>query len=249
MRKTFLATLCVAVLTGGQAASEEFPSQATYLFYVQGALAGKSDIAFTTEGTAYVFASTTEVGLGGSRQSFSCRSEFDKNTLRPRFFRYEGTQDGKDFSGTVRFDADSAKSTRERSGLKTSSRVPWSDASFVFENYVPEHLAVLVRQLAASGRDTQRLSVLLPSQMMLSPGLAAIESEVEIPTRPAPVVCKKYIVSLQNTSPFYLYLHPKQNSLIYMDFPANQTEVFLESAFGNEPKTRYKAPSKPQSQD
>ncbi len=228
--------------------ADDFPSKATYLFFIQGAPAGKSDIAFAGENGAYVFTSTTEVALGEQRHSLSCRSEFDKNTLRPRLFRYEGTRGGESVSGSIRLDPDSIRASLEVSGTQTSSRMLWVDGTFVFQNYVPEHLAVLARYLAASPKAFERFSILFPSDMMAAPGIATIETEVELATRSAPIVCKIYSVTLQNSAPFYLFVDSKRNSLVYMDFPVTQTEVFLESAFGSHPGTQYSAPRKPGSE-
>ena len=71
--------------------------------------------------------------------------------------------------------------------------------------------------------------------------LALLESEVEIDTSPRSV-CKKYHFEIDRGTPFYGYIDPKRNLLLYMDFPATNTEIFLEGAFVDAPVTKYVRP-------
>ena len=224
----------------------EFPSKMTYLYYVQGRIAGRSEVNVTLENGVYVFSSSQEVESGDFKQKLACRTELDGRTLRARSFHYEGVRQGESVSGTVRVEADSAKGELEANGSPYTGRTAWVDPTFFFENYVPEHLIFIGRHAAASKKLQTKFSVVFPSDMVSLPAAAATESEVEISTRPSPTVCNKYAVGFQGSSPFYLYVDPDRNVPIYVDFPAVQTEAFLKEAFGEHPTPKYTAQPSPQ---
>ena len=240
---------CVASLGPGAPATDDFAPHTTYLFFVDGASAGTSDITLTAEGGKYVFTSTSRIQVGEEAHSLSCRTEFEKTTLRPLRFRYEGERNAVTLSGNVELGPDSVRAVLEVGGTKMPSRSPWTDGTVVFQNYVPEHLAVLARRLAVSDKPYERFVFLFPSEMMTTPALAIVESEIELATRPKPTVCRKFAVSVQNSAPFDLYVDSERNSRVYMDFRIAKTEVFLHSAFGDQPHTRYGTPPEPAADD
>jgi hypothetical protein len=242
---SWAAGVGIAIAWAGSFGAAEFPAKSTYLFFVQGKSAGKSEIACTEESGAYVFNSTSEVAFSEYTHTLTCRTEFDKKTLRARLFRYKGVRMGESLSGTVRIEGGLANGDLEAGGTSFSARAQWVDPTFLFQNYVPEHLAILARHLAASDQPYTRFTMVFPSDMMSLSGIATVESEVELATRPSPAVCKKYVVTFQNSAPFALYIDRKRNLPIYMDFPAVQAEVFLQSAYGDHPATRYVAPVAP----
>lgn len=242
-----VSAACVAFPGPNARGAEDFPRSATYLFFTNGELLGKSKITVAVENGRYVFTSKSEIKTGEESQSLSCRTEIDRTELRPIEFRYEGTQSGGRISGTVTLGPDSVRAALETAGHTRRTRLEWTEGMVLFQNYVPEHLAVLARRLALSTKAFERFFVLFPSDMVSSQAVATADSEIELAARPAPVICRKYVVSIRNSSPFYLYLESKHNSLVYMDFPANRTEVFLESVFGEHPATRYTVPVQPES--
>lgn len=242
MRRIMLLVLAALWLACGTAFSAGFPAKATYLFFIKGVPAGRSDIECTTEGGAYVFRSTSKVTIGQITDSLTCRTEFDQKTLRPRLFQYKGVLSGEQASGTIRIDADSAVSSTVKAGYPLSARLKWTDPTLIFQNFTPEHLVVLSRFLTASDAITRRFTVLFPADMMFVPTVSEVASELEIPTRPVPSICKKFGISIQSSFPFYMYVDPKQSLPVYMDFLGVQTEMFLQSAFGDHPPTKY-APS------
>lgn len=248
MRRIVLCASAALLLACGTAFSAEFPAKATYLFFIQGAYAGRSEIKCIQADGAYVFGSTSNVVHGEFSETLSCRTEFDKKTLRPRLFQYKGVLSGDSLSGTIRVDGDSAFSNLKIGANSFAVRVPWADPKLFFQNYVPEHLIVLAHHLAASEALAQRFTILFPSDMMFVPGAAEVASEVELATRPSPVVCKKILVAFQSSLPFYLYVDRKRNLPVYMDFPGVQTEMFLQSAYGDHPGTKYAPPEDPGTQ-
>jgi hypothetical protein len=242
---SWTAGVGIAIAWAGSFGAAEFPAKATYLFFVQGTPAGKSEIECVQKDGAYVFSSTSSVVHGEFAETLSCRTEFDQKTLRPRLFQYKGVLSGESLSGTIRVDGDSAFSDVKTGANSFSVRVRWTDPTLVFQNYVPEHLVVLAHHLAASETLAQRFTILFPSDMMFVPGAAEVASEVELATRPSPAVCRKFVVAFQSSLPFYLYVDRKRNLPVYMDFPGVQTEMFLQSAFGDHPGTKYTPPKEP----
>jgi hypothetical protein len=241
------AILALALLAAGSlpVRSADLPAKITYLFFVQGKPSGRSEIAVTLKDGAYTLSSSQEIAFAEYHQKLSCRTELDGRTLRARSFHFEGVRQGDAVSGTVRAEGDSARGTFESKGTPYTGKAAWTDASFFFENYVPEHLMLLGRQVAASTRPQTKFTVVFPSDMIALPGAAEEDSEIELPAKPKPIVCKKYAVGFQNSSPFFLFVDPDRGIPVYMVFPATQTEVFLVDAFGEKPKTNYITPTAP----
>lgn len=227
------------------AVSTELPSKTAYLFFVQGKAAGRTDITVTLQNGVYVVSSSQEVAFGDYHQKLDCRTELDGRTLRARSFHFQGVRQGEAVSGTVRAEGDSARGTFETKGTPYSGKTVWNDATFFFENYVPEHLLLIGRHIAASTKLQTKFSVVFPSDMMTLPAIAESESEVELPARPAPIVCNKYAVGFQNAAPFFLFVDPQRKIPVYMVFPATQTEIFLEEVFGERPTPNYAPPTGP----
>jgi hypothetical protein len=227
------------------AATAELPAKITYLFFVQGKPAGRSDVAITLRGGVYTISSSQDVGFADYRQKLSCRTELDGRTLRERSFHFEGVRQGEAVSGTVQAEGDSARGKFESKGVPYTGKTAWNDATFFFENYVPEHLVLIGRHIAASTKLQTKFAVVFPSDMITLPGTATAESEIEVPAKPAPIICTKYVIGFQNAAPFYLFVDPERNIPVYMVFPATQTEIFLMEAFGENPTPNYLAPSAP----
>jgi hypothetical protein len=242
------AGLAVAASATGGARTTDFPAKATYLFFIQGAPAGRSDIECTAEGGAYVFRSTSKVTNGESTDTLSCRTEFDQKTLRPRLFEYTGRLSGESASGTIRVEGDSAFSRTETAGNPFSARLKWTEPTLIFQNFVPEHLLVVSRFLAASKVLAGRFTIMFPADMMFVPGAYEVASEVELPTKPAPSICKKFGIAIQSSFPFYMYVDQKRSLPVYMEFPGVQTEMFLQSAFGDSPRPKFNRPAAPAAQ-
>ncbi len=223
----------------------EPPSKATYLYFVQGQPAGRAEIQTTQEGGAYVVTSTSKIEFIDFNQTLSCRTEFEKATRRPTLFRYDGVRNKEKMSGTVRIGNGAAEGKLEAGETPYSGRVTWKDPTYLFQDYVPDHLMMMARDLLALEKESSAFSVLFPSSMVLLPAVASNESEIELPVRPKPVVCRKFGIGFQNAAPFFVYVDSKQGIPIYLDFPAVQTEVFLQGTFGDHPATKYVAPPQP----
>jgi hypothetical protein len=223
----------------------EPPSKAIYLYFVQGQPAGKAEIQTTLEGGAYVVTSTSEIDFVDFNQTLTCRTDFAKESRRPTLFRYDGFRNDVKMSGTVRIGNGSAEGKLESGGTPYSGRVAWNDPTYLFQDYVPDHLMMMARDLLALEKESSTFTVLFPSNMVLLPAIASNESEIELPVRPKPVVCRKFGIGFQNAAPFFVYVDSKQGIPIYVDFPSVQTEVFLQGTFGDHPATKYVAPPQP----
>jgi hypothetical protein len=244
MKRTGYLVLAL-VAAAFPAVSAELPSKITYLFFVQGKPAGRSDATVTLRSGVYTISSSQDIQFGDFHQKLECRTELDGQTLRARSFHLEGVRQGEAVSGTVEAEGDSARGKLESKGVPYAGKAAWNDEAFFFENYVPEHLMLLGRYIAASTKLQTRFSVVFPSDMISLPGVATAESEIEVPAKPAPIVCGKYSVGFQNAAPFYLFVDPQRKIPVYMVFPATQTEIFLQEAFGDKPKPNYNPPSAP----
>ncbi len=237
-----LALIAAAVLP---AVSAELPSKITYLFFVQGNPAGRSDMTVTLRNGIYTISSSEDVAFTGFQQKLACRTELDGRTLRARSFHFEGVRQGEPVSGTVQAEGDSVRGKFETKGVPYTGKAPWNDATFFFENYVPEHLMLIGRHIAASTKLQTKFMVVFPSEMIALSGVGSAESEIEIPAGPAPIICNKYAVGFQNAAPFYLFFDPQRRMPVYMVFPATQTEIFLLEAFGEKPRPNYIPPKTP----
>ncbi len=246
MLRTVLSFVAFFMVGIGFAHAGSTPSEVTYLYFIQGNYAGKSVVEITEKSDIYVYTSTSEIKFGDFAQTLSCRTEIEKTTLRPRFFRYEGVLNGGAVSGTLRVEGDTLHAETEIDGDRFASTKEFIDPSCLFQDYIPEHQIVILNKILAVDEMFVRFNVLLPSNQMSLAAVITIESELELPTHPRPTVGKKYAISIQNSSTYYSYLDPKRNIPVYMDFPVSQTEVFLEGAFGENPRPKYVAPEEPE---
>ena len=118
----------------------------------------------------------------------------------------------------------------------------------IFQNFVPEHLIVVSRFSPPRRRLAGRFTILFPADMMFVPGAYEVASELELPTRPTPSICKKFGIALESSFPFYMYVEKKSSLPVYMEFPGVQTEMFLQSAFGDNPQPKFSRPAAPADQ-
>ena len=226
--------------------AEKLPDSATYLYYIQGKYAGKSTFDLTEDKDIYVFTSTSDIEFGDYSQTFTARTEIEKETLKLRFFKYEGKRTKQTLSGTIWAEGDSISADNAIDGNHYPSGSKLTAPTFLFQDYFSEHQIIMLWAISRAKDTFMRFSILLPSDFMMMPTVATIDSEIELSTGSSAVVCKKYGVSIQNSGVYFLYLDPKQGIPVYMDFPGTQAEGFLESAFGDNPPTKYTAPPPPE---
>ncbi|UCH84617.1 MAG: hypothetical protein JSW50_02675 [Candidatus Latescibacterota bacterium] len=244
--KRILMIIFTIVLFGALVPSAaELPEKVTYLFYIQGEYAGKCVVGIGEDGDAHVFESTSEIKFEEYKLQISSRTEIEKESLRPRFFRYEGVRSGMKFEGTLWTDGDSISADNALDGEHFKSGERMEGPVYLFENYVSDHQIVLAWAIDKATDPYLHFSVLLPSDFMSFPTVATLDSEIEIATSPKPTVCNKYAVAMKNSAPYFTYFDPKTRIPVYMDFPSATTEVFLESAFKGNLKPKYVKPKEP----
>lgn len=228
---------CLSAAVDSQAG--KLPGSATYLYYIQGKYVGKSTFELTEEKEIYVFKSTSDVTFEEYNHSFKARSEIEKESLKIRYFEYEGERQNKTMSGTIWVEGDSISADNAIDGEHYASGSKITSPTYMFQDYFSEHQVIMLWAISKATKPFVRYNILLPSEFMAVPTVATIDSEIELPVADGGIVCKKYGVSIQNSGVYFLYLDTKQGLPIYMDFPGTQAEGFLESAFGEDPPTKY----------
>ncbi len=241
MRRITVIMWGILVVVAATARPATFPPEVTYRIYVSGELAGKNVIKITEKGDALVFEGHTTMDWDEFQLDLRCRTEVAADDLELRSFSYEGRRGGTNVSGTVWVDGDSITGDLVFGDEHYPSSKNLSGLKVFFENYMVEHQVLLLNMVAASEELYQRVSVFFPIDFIASPCLALVESEVEVATTP-PSVCRKYHFTIQQGSAFYGYFDPKRKLPVYMDFPASNTEIFLEGAFDDSPLTKYTRP-------
>lgn len=220
----------------------KLPESATYLYYLQGKYAGKSTFQLTEEKDIFVFKSTSEITFADYKHNFKARTEVEKESLKIRYFEYEGKRQQKAMSGTIWVEGDSLSADNAIDGEHYASGSRMTAPTYLFQDYFSEHQAIMLWAISRATEPFVKYNLLLPSEFMSVPTVATIDSEIELPVASGSIVCKKYGVSIQNSGVYFLYLDPKQDLPVYMDFPGTQAEGFLESAFGKNPPAKYTAP-------
>lgn len=242
MMKIVVTVVLLIAFGIGSAHAGNVPPEATYLFFIQGKYVGKCAIEVTQEDGVQIYTSISEVQLDDFFHKLSCRTEIVEETLRPVFLQFEGVRNDAPVALTASFEGDSVTIDNLVLNENVNSKLEFTDPSYLFQDYVSEHQIIILKAIVANKELIARFNVLLPSSVMTLPAMATLESELELNTPKKPIVCKKYVVAIQNSATYYLYYDPKRGIPIYMDFSATQTEVFLESVFGREPETKYSAP-------
>jgi len=101
------------------------------------------------------------------------------------------------------------------------------------------------RFIAGSTKAQTKFSVVFPSDMLSLPAVANTESEIELPTRPSPIVCMKYSVTFQNASPFLLFVDPERKDSDLHGVPSDTDRGFSERGLWRQPDPNYAPPSGP----
>ncbi|MEJ2719870.1 MAG: hypothetical protein P8181_01840 [bacterium] len=242
MLRSIAIILTIVCLSFSSSSSADLPAKATYLFYIQGEYAGKCDIDVNEDGGLLVFRSASVLSWDDFKLDLHTRTKVDKETLQPRYYEYDGTRTGQKISGTVRADGDSLSGVNVLDGNSFPSGMRLTGPTYLFDNYVSDHQIIIARAIDRSDEPFLRFTIVLPSEFLPLPTVGTLVSEIELPTNPKPSVCKKFAVAMKNSAPYFLYLDPKLGIPLYMDFPSATTEVFLESAFGGKPVTKYVRP-------
>jgi hypothetical protein len=243
MRKFALSvSLTLAAFLGFAATAQagRFPTEKlTYVYYIKGQKAGTCSVEFEEKAKAYATHSKTSVRTGPFKQELDCYTEWDKESLVPLYYSFKGTAGGKEVSGTIEFTDYEAVGDMNLGGTPVPSRRRFMGNFVIFENYVASHAAVLFASVAEKA-DFTRFELFFPMEFGKAPAVAQFISELEVNVKPKPVVCKKLHLTIQRSADTFLALFDEASQrLLYIDFPAAETEVFLESAYGKNPPMKY----------
>jgi hypothetical protein len=239
MRKITLLIIAGLALGAGSADAGRFPEAATYRYYVSGKFAGTSAFTYEEKEQVHAFNSKSDIEIEGLAQHLECYTEYDKETLRPLFYSYRGTKNDVEILGTIDFTDEEIKGDLEYDGTSMPSKQATQGDIIIFENYVMEHQLVMLAKLADLDKPLHRFFLFFPSDFTQVGSLALIESEIELPVKPAPAVCKHYRIQIKSSGEFFGFFDPKRQLAVYMDFPTAQTESFLDSAYPENPETKY----------
>jgi hypothetical protein len=244
MRKISLLLFLGLIVVCGTAEAGRFPSRLVYLFYAHGQYVGRCVVEAEEKADVYEFKSSSEVRIGIFVQSMECFTEFNKETLAPKYYSYRGEKVGQKMSGVIEFTEETIKGDLEFNGAPIPSEQATKGQIILYENYVMDHQTMMLATLAASGEPYVRFHTFSPSDFVQAQTVALVESEVELPLKPKPSVCTKWAISLQSADPYFGYFDPERQVAVYMDYPLSGVEIFLESAWGENPPTHYTPPPK-----
>lgn len=245
MRKFALlsVTAAIAALLSGRAAADPIPEEYNYIIYVEGSRAGTCHVTARPTKDSWLLESAVKLDHGEYHLDLQCKSEFDKQKYTPIYFSYEGEKISNEVSGTVWVDGDSVVGDIVIDGNHFPSGKLLTSTTVFLENYAVEHQGMMLNVVDNAGGLYLRYDALMCSDFMTAPTVAVLESEVELPTRDRPRVCKKYQITMQNSTPYIAYLDLDDRIAVYMDFPGMSTEIFLEAAYGHDPGTKYQPPA------
>jgi hypothetical protein len=237
--RTVVLAVFVAVLAATLAHAGSMPSELTYSFYIQGVYAGKDVIKVTEKANTYVFESRSNLTYEEFTQKMEFETIVDKKTFALVSCQYKGNKMGLEIEGNIAVDGKTVVGTLVENGAEFPSRKSIGAFLILFQNYIASHQVILVNAIAAAEGPALQFEMFYPSDFAKNGSIGGAESEIELPTQPRGTVCTKYAITSQGSTPFYGYYDPERRVPIYLDFPQTNTEVFLQSAFGENPRTRY----------
>jgi len=236
---TAAALIGSILVTAVDSLAGKHPESATYLYYIKGKYIGKSSFTISEDKEIFIFESRSDISLDDYKHSYTARTEVEKETLKPRFFKYEGTEVKDEVSGTLWVEGDSVSADNAIGEDHFPSGSRLNGPTYLFQDYFAEHQVIILWAVSRAEELIYRFNVLLPTDFLTMPAASTIDSEIELATPNGDIVCKKYGVAIQNSSAYFMYLDPKQDIPVYMDFEGLQAEAFLQSAFGENPQTKY----------
>jgi hypothetical protein len=241
MRKiTLLITIACLAAGTGSAQAGRFPDALSYRYYVSGKFAGTSSFTCEEKDKVYAFNSKSHIEIDGFvTHNLECYTEYDKETLRPIYYSYRGEKGGQKISGSIDFTETSIKGDLEYEGAAMPSSQKPQGQIILFENYVMEHHLVLLATLADADEPLNRFFLFFPSDFNQAGSQALIESEIELPVKPKPAVCRQYRIQIKSSGEFFGFFDTKSQAAVYMDYPSAATEAFLDSAYPENPATKY----------
>ena len=239
MRNVVPVFLLVLAVAWGTPQAGMFPAEMTYHIYIYDTYAGKDVIKVTEKEDVILFESKSRIEFETYVQDLTCETVVDKKTFAVKSFKFDGLKVDIKIAGDLTVKGDSVYGDLYENDAHFPSGKRLVGFVAFFQNYIVEHQVALCNAVASSKDRYLPFHLLLPSDFAVNSGVAVLASELEVPTLPKPTVCEKYGFSVKNGPPFFGYFDPERRIPVYMDFPGANTEVFLDAAFGESPKTKY----------
>jgi len=235
--------LAVFALLAGTvpAHAKDLPKKIGYTFYQEGNRIGHSTIRTSRSPKGLVvMRSTTTIQSPGPNLSVTSQTDVDPTNWTVRRFQWKGTVSGSPYKGDLTYDGVSYSGFMSQGGERVEeSRTAGSPHVLFMQNYVPSHQIAIARAQMASGKEAQGWEVLFPSSYSQHKATVSIASNVLVESDKREVVCKKLVVKLQGSSVFASYYDESLGLPVYIVFPENGTEIFLDNFYGDDPISRF----------
>jgi hypothetical protein len=219
----------------------DLPSEFTYIFYVEGKEAGKSTTKVSEMADTYILETHTVVKTGAFDLDLSTRTEVDKQSFLPLNFTYVGEKRGVDISGETTVDGNEATCLVSSGDNSFTSERSSEHPILLLEDYDMAHEAVIARAFWEAGAKPAVYSVVFPSTGVITGCEIQKESELSLESETKETYCVKFVVGLQNSTPFASFFDPKRGLPVYLVFPGTATEAFLDEFYDGRPITRYRS--------
>jgi hypothetical protein len=241
MKKAFLIFVAVLAVAAAASWAGNLPPEFTYIIYFQGKDAGRSTTKITETENSYVFESQTVVNTERFNLDLSTKTEVDKLSFLPLNFTYVGERRGEEVSGETKVTGTNATTVVTADGEAYSSTRSSKHPILILEDYVMAHEVVIARAFWEAGAEPTSYSVLFPSMGNVANCEIEKDSELSFESETKETYCVKFIVRLQNSTPFASFYDPERGLPVYLAFPGTDTEVFLDEFFDGKPISRYRS--------
>jgi len=226
----------------GTAAAWELPEKIGFAIWVEGEPIGRCDITVTTDETTIYMKSKVEVSYIDFTLSLVTSTEADSKTFLVRQFEYAGEKMGKEMRGEVQIDGRILEGFTVSDGAEfPSSRQMAREQTIVFEDYVIGLQILAALALEASGESALQYNLVFASNLSVADLGLYYASDVALESHIKEAICRKIQYEIGGSSPFVAFWDEKSKLPVYTVFPANNTELFLDAFFGEEPLSRYRS--------
>jgi len=245
-----LFTLVVGLFCGLpalDARAEALPHTLGYSFYVQGQPAGRADITVTRTPKALVFDSRTRVIINYNVLALTSHTVADPKTFLIRDFTLKGTKGDLPVSCEAHLRADSAYGYVENNGQLADKRIKMPlTPTLMFEDWVVEHEILMALAQAHATEKTKTYGLLFPSSFTPTTITLGYSGDVLVEAGARSMTARKLVIIIQGAQPYESRVDPKTGVPVYIRFPESQTEMFLDTIFGENPISYYQTTGKKQ---
>jgi hypothetical protein len=240
MRK-ILWFLVASLALATSAWAGDLPPEFTYIFYVQGKDAGKSTTKVSETADSYILETHTVVKTDAFELDLNTRTEVDKQSFLPLNFTYAGSKQGTEISGETTVSGGDVTAVVTAGGNTFTNDRSYEPPILLLEDYDMAHEAVIARAFWEAGAKPADYTVVFPSTGVMTRCEIQKDSELAFESETKETYCLKFVVGLQNSTPFASFFDPERGLPVYLAFPGTATEAFLDEFFDGKPITRYRS--------